>query len=132
MSNVSNYQELLPHVATSSGVGVFLDLVQMFRDQEHVFSLAVSLLERVIQRSPDFQALCSTPENLKRLKSVHTLCVRKLSILGPSRTPLVYSTNRVPAESRRPTLKSHRYQGNPDLQHGVHTLERVIRLVDSE
>jgi abnormal spindle-like microcephaly-associated protein len=54
LSNVAQYEYLLPSLATTDGVEVFLDLVQMFRDKDFVFCLAVSLLERVVHFSDDF------------------------------------------------------------------------------
>jgi abnormal spindle-like microcephaly-associated protein len=55
MSNVSQYDELMPSLATVTGVEVYLDLVQMFRDKDGVFCLAVSLLEQVVLCSEEFQ-----------------------------------------------------------------------------
>jgi abnormal spindle-like microcephaly-associated protein len=55
MSNVAQYDDLMHSMATVTGVEVFLDLVQMFRDKDGVFCLAVSLLERVVRCSEDFQ-----------------------------------------------------------------------------
>ena len=106
-ANVGRHDSLLPSMATITGVEVFLDLVQMFRDKEVVFSLAVSMLERVVRYSEELQVraptssscsspghllhdlttvqvFCSSRENMKRLKGVLSLCVRKLSVAGAS------------------------------------------------
>ena len=48
MSNVAQYEALLPSLATLTGIEVFLDLVQMFRDKDEIFCLVVSLLERIV------------------------------------------------------------------------------------
>ena len=53
MSNVAKYDYLLPSMATVTGVEVFLDLVQMFRDKDAVFCLVVALLERVVGSSEE-------------------------------------------------------------------------------
>lgn len=55
MWNVAKYKGALPSMATLTGVEVFLDLVQMFRDKDGVFCLAVSLLERVVRHGAEFQ-----------------------------------------------------------------------------
>jgi abnormal spindle-like microcephaly-associated protein len=60
MSNVAQYDDLMPSLATVTGVEVFLDLVQMFRDKDGVFCLAVSLLEQVVLCSEEFQVRSST------------------------------------------------------------------------
>jgi len=70
MSNVTQHEHLLPSVATLSGVEVFLDLVQMFRDKDAVFVLAVSLLEQVIRFSEDFQV--SATQRVPPLPSFHS------------------------------------------------------------
>ena len=49
LSNVARFDKLVPAMASLLGVEVFLDLLQMFRDKEHVFCLVVSLLERIIR-----------------------------------------------------------------------------------
>ena len=70
MLNVSQYENLLPSIATLTGVEVFLDLVQMFRDKDAVFVLAVSLLEQVIRFSEDFQV--SATQRVPLLPSFHS------------------------------------------------------------
>ena len=54
LTNVGQYDSLLPSMSTAGAVEVFLDLVQMFRDKEAIFCLAVSLLERVVRSNADF------------------------------------------------------------------------------
>lgn len=51
MWNVARYDHLLSSLETATATEVYLDLVQMFRDKESVFCLAVSLLDRVIKNS---------------------------------------------------------------------------------
>lgn len=53
MCNVAQYCHLLPSMAKSHGVEILLDLVQMFRDKEHIFCLVITLLERAVQQSQD-------------------------------------------------------------------------------
>jgi abnormal spindle-like microcephaly-associated protein len=53
MCNVAQYCHLLPSMATSYGVEILLDLVQMFRDKEPIFCLVIALLDRAVQQSPD-------------------------------------------------------------------------------
>ena len=53
MCNVAQYDDLLPSLASTAGVEVFLDLVQMFRDKDFVFCLVVALLERVVRASEE-------------------------------------------------------------------------------
>jgi hypothetical protein len=156
MSNVAQYDDLLPSMATVTGVEVFLDLVQMFRDKDVVFCLAISLLERVVQCSEDFQVrimqkrctfllndghaisrifafhshqiLCSSRENLKRLKGVHALCVRKLSIShagGRASVGRESMLRPIKADKVRMTRRG------TNLRQGVRTLHRIINLVDS-
>jgi abnormal spindle-like microcephaly-associated protein len=55
MSNVAHHPESLPSLATSTGVEVFLDLVQMFRDKDNIFCSAISLLDQVLQFNRSFQ-----------------------------------------------------------------------------
>jgi abnormal spindle-like microcephaly-associated protein len=53
LSNVARFDELLPSVATITGVRIFLDLLQMFRDKEVVFSLSVALLLKSVRANVD-------------------------------------------------------------------------------
>jgi len=109
MYNVASYDYLLPSMATATGVEVFLDLVQMFRDKDGIFFLATTLLERVIRHDEEFQvrqlfisssncvfcspsliihtyfvntiqSICNSKENLKRLHGVFALSKRKLNL----------------------------------------------------
>lgn len=114
MWNVAQHDVALPSLATLTGVEVFLDLIQMFRDKDQVFCLAVYLLERVAHGSIEFQHVCSTRENMKRLRAVHSLCVRKLSLSSG------YTTS---------TRSSTRSGLNPSLKEGVRMLQKVIKMV---
>lgn len=49
LSNVARFDKFVPTMASLSGVEVFLDLLQMFRDKDYVFCLVVSLLERIVR-----------------------------------------------------------------------------------
>jgi abnormal spindle-like microcephaly-associated protein len=53
LSNVARFDELLDSVATPTGVRIFLDLLQMFRDKEVVFSLSVALLWKSLKANVD-------------------------------------------------------------------------------
>lgn len=117
MSNVAKYEHLLPSMATMSGTEILLDLVQMFRDKDNIFCLAVALLERIVRFGGDeFKDLCRTRENTKRLKGVYALCERKLA--GSH----VY--DRVSTRSTRQRRRCS------DLRLGVRTLERIIRMIE--
>ena len=58
MTNVARFGSLLPSLATATGVEIFLDLVQMFRDKELVFCLVASLLERVVGSNEEVLVRC--------------------------------------------------------------------------
>ena len=77
------------------------------------------------------QVFCSSKENMKRLKGVGDLCMRKLSVLQLS---VDIDRNR---RSNHPTAgveiwsgRSRRHE-SPDIRNGVRTLQRVIALVES-
>jgi len=55
LSNVAQYDSLLPSMMDTEGVEILLDLVQMFRDKDGVFFLAATLLERFLQIDREFQ-----------------------------------------------------------------------------
>ena len=48
LSNVSDHSELVCYVATASSVEILLDMIQMFRDKENMFSLASIMMERIL------------------------------------------------------------------------------------
>lgn len=88
------------------------------------------------------QVLCGSHENLKRLKGVLALCVRKLSIsapINPRRESL--AIRRLSSISGRPSLASsircsssrkakRGVAKEPSLKQGTRVLRRVIQLVD--
>ena len=53
VSNVAKYDELVDFVATLTGVRIYLDLLQMFRDKEVVFSLSAALLFKTIKSNAE-------------------------------------------------------------------------------
>ena len=55
LSNVANHNELLWRVSTEESVEVYMDLVQMFRDKDNVFCLAVTLLYKAIAKNCDLK-----------------------------------------------------------------------------
>ena len=48
LSNVSDHSKLVCYVATASSVEILLDIIQMFRDKENMFSLASIMMERIL------------------------------------------------------------------------------------
>lgn len=49
--NVVSHKDLIQCVATKASAGVFMDLLQMFRDKDELFSLSVALLRKVVRAS---------------------------------------------------------------------------------
>lgn len=76
--NIARYDDLVDCLATPGAVKVFVDLVQMFRDKERIFGRVVYLLSRIMNQ--EVRTICQEFENLKRLKSIHKLCLYKLSV----------------------------------------------------
>jgi hypothetical protein len=74
------------------------------------------------------QTLCSSRENLKRLKGVHALCVRKLSISQSGSVSI--GRESLSRSGKVNTVRMTRRA--TDLRQGVRTLKRVINMVDSE
>lgn len=81
LRNVSSQKDLLQDVATSKSAEIFLDLVQMFRDKQEVFHVALILLSRVARKNQDLKRLCSKAESMKRLNHV----LKKVSTTTQSR-----------------------------------------------
>jgi len=46
--NVSKHQDLISYIATESSVDTFIDIIQMFRDKDEVFSTASMILKRIV------------------------------------------------------------------------------------
>merc|ERR1711957_810415 len=77
LSNVSDHSELVCYVATASSVEILLDIIQMFRDKEKMFSLASIMMERILFSSKKLTTHFKKKENIKRLKAVCALSIRK-------------------------------------------------------
>lgn len=149
LENVASHDSLLPGFLDPVSAEIFMDLVQMFRDKDGIFCLSILLLNRAIicdetvkvrNHRPmitwryiilkgfhssfassicNLQELCSTRENLKRLKGVYTLSSRKIrssSLVKP------------PAEAKRNSLKRRELF---DLRQGVKTLHNIISLFET-
>jgi abnormal spindle-like microcephaly-associated protein len=113
LTNVASHKELLWRVFSDDSVDIFMDLVQMFRDKDNVFNLAVALLHKAVVSNNDLKNRCATSENIKRMKGVYSLCVRKLSL----------TTTRVSRTSRRSV-------GPLDRKQGVHVLQKIIYILE--
>jgi abnormal spindle-like microcephaly-associated protein len=122
LRNVANHPDLVGMVATASSAEIYMDLVQMFRDKDTVFTLAIGLLEIVVHSSMELHEQCATKENLKRLKGVHSLCVRKMTCT--SRVSAVATPGHVAASKR--SSSSLRNRENVDRKLGVHVLRGII------
>ena len=121
LRNVANHQDLVDMVATASSAEIYMDLVQMFRDKDTVFTLAIGLLEVVVHSSIELHKQCATKENLKRLKGVHSLCVRKMTCT--TRGLAVATPGHVAASKRSSSLRSRE---TVDRKLGVHVLRGII------
>lgn len=102
MLNVVEYESTRQYLATSTGFEVLLDLVQMFRDKDHVFCLAVSLFACIVSCDEELGLLCGEPRVFKRLKSILAMCCRRVGSLGErayerQSGPLFSSNIRVPS-----------------------------------
>lgn len=114
LTNVACHRELLWRVFCDDAVDIFMDLVQMFRDKDNVFNLAVVLLHKAIISNSDLKNRCATSENIKRMKGVRSLYVRKLSL----------TTSREARTSRRSV-------GQLDRKQGVHVLQKIIYILEN-
>ncbi|KAG7355751.1 IQ calmodulin-binding motif-containing protein [Nitzschia inconspicua] len=78
LENVSRYSSLVGSIAHYKYAEVFLDNVQVFRDKDGIFCLAVSLLHRIALANPYVVQYCSSHEHLKRLKEVFRVVSRRM------------------------------------------------------
>ncbi|KAL7563175.1 hypothetical protein ACA910_014452 [Epithemia clementina (nom. ined.)] len=118
LENVAKHVEFLRSISTPTGAEVFLDLVQMFRDKDTLFCLAVSLLEKIVIENDELKCLCASHENMKRLKTVMALSKRKATVSTPISRP------------RGRTGKDQAFDV-PDSILGIRALNRIIRMVDA-
>lgn len=77
LENIGQYQDLVLSLATSTYCEVFMDNIQVFRDKDDIFCLAVSLLDRITHADLALSQFCSTHEHLKRLKEVYRVVSRR-------------------------------------------------------
>jgi len=76
LENVAQYPSLVASFAHFRYAEVFLDNVQVFRDKDGIFCLAVSLLDRISKVNDSVAQFCATHEHLKRLKEVYRVVGR--------------------------------------------------------
>ncbi len=77
LENVAQYPSLVGSFAHYKYAEVFLDNVQVFRDKDGIFCLAVLLLGRITKANADVAQFCATHEHLKRLKEVYRVVSRR-------------------------------------------------------
>jgi len=77
LENVAQYPPLVGSFAHQKYAEVFLDNVQVFRDKDGIFCLAVILLELITKANHDVAQFCATHEHLKRLKEVCRVVSRR-------------------------------------------------------
>jgi len=77
LENVAQYPSLVGSFAHYKYAEVFLDNVQVFRDKDGIFCLAVLLLGRITKADANVAQFCATHEHLKRLKEVYRVASRK-------------------------------------------------------
>lgn len=77
LENVAQYPSLVGSFAHYKYAEVFLDNVQVFRDKDGIFCLAVTLLGRISKADPAVAEFCATHEHLKRLKEVYRVVGRR-------------------------------------------------------
>jgi len=92
LENVAQYPSLVGSFAHYKYAEVFLDNVQVFRDKDGIFCLAVVLLDRITKADQDVALFCATHEHLKRLKEVSRVV---------SRARTKYQKNKVLSEKTR-------------------------------
>jgi abnormal spindle-like microcephaly-associated protein len=78
LENVSRYPSLVGSFAHYKYAEVFLDNIQVFRDKDGIFCLAISLLDRISSANPHVAQYCSSHEHLKRLREVFRVVSRRL------------------------------------------------------
>ena len=77
LENVAQYPSLVGSFAHYKYAEVFLDNIQVFRDKDGIFCLAVMLLGRITKADKDVAQFCATHEHLKRLKEVYRVASRR-------------------------------------------------------
>jgi len=77
LENVAQHPSLIGSFAHYKYAEVFLDNVQVFRDKDGIFCLAVVLLNRIATADQDVAQFCATHEHLKRLKEVYRVVSRR-------------------------------------------------------
>lgn len=101
LRNVSKHQDLLNNVATPESCDVMLDLVQMFRDKDDIFLVAIIILSRLLRHNKTLKESCSRSENLKRLSHV-------LKKISPSNGDPRFSVNTHITSKRKQGIKTLR------------------------
>eukprot|EP00978_Attheya_sp_CCMP212_P020094 scaffold57136_cov47-Attheya_sp.AAC.4 len=125
LRNVARHDELLEYVASPTSLDVLLDLVQMFRDKDIIFVLAVTLLEQVAFSKYEYMSKCCLPENVKRLKGIHALCSRKTATLA-ERNP---NKQRVALKGR--VTKSHNIHTEVSMSRAILSLESILACIST-
>mmetsp|Transcript_36315 Transcript_36315/g.87585 ORF Transcript_36315/g.87585 Transcript_36315/m.87585 type:complete len:1780 (+) Transcript_36315:1382-6721(+) len=77
LENIGHHEDLVLSLATSKYCEVFMDNIQVFRDKDGIFCLAVSLLDRITSSDIALSQFCGTHERLKQLREVYRVVARK-------------------------------------------------------
>ena len=122
LMNVARHAFLLNSIATKNSVEILLDLIQMFRDKESIFPIAVPLTERIVFSHKKFLVQCGSKENTKRLRGIIALCQRKKA-----------TSKRIPTQGRRPisgrknSIVKANTPASIGINRSVEILENILR-----
>jgi hypothetical protein len=102
----------------------------MFRDKNSIFTLTAGLLERIVVYDRDLMAICASQENVKRLRSIATVCSRRLlgNVAVNNQLPLRPPTR---SQSRRGVTRSKAVKMHDPVQ-AVRSLEHILRSMSAE
>jgi hypothetical protein len=75
-----NSRVLIEKNTSPAYIEVLLDLIQMFRDKDTIFYLTAKLLKRIVVNADKYVVLCRKRENMKRIKGVYSVSIKKAGL----------------------------------------------------
>jgi len=130
LSNVSDHSELVCYVATASSVEILLDIIQMFRDKEKMFSLASIMMERILFSSKKLTTHFKKKENIKRLKAVCALSIRKAKNFECKHHEVKNISSAMTSNQKRSGHVSAKTKNsNRMMVKGIRSLQRVLIII---
>eukprot|EP00586_Coscinodiscus_wailesii_P008644 CAMPEP_0172523860 /NCGR_PEP_ID=MMETSP1066-20121228/293879_1 /TAXON_ID=671091 /ORGANISM="Coscinodiscus wailesii, Strain CCMP2513" /LENGTH=470 /DNA_ID=CAMNT_0013306955 /DNA_START=3300 /DNA_END=4709 /DNA_ORIENTATION=- len=120
LTNVAVHRKFIQGVASGNAIDILMDMIQMFRDKEFIFCLAIQLIETFCINDRRLLAKCGSKENVKRLKGIRAIFLRQAQTDKKGQRYLKHGSSKIQPNN----VKSK-------VSNGFGALDRILKILYS-